>query len=80
MKNSPLDDKIIPDDPIVRVRLSILKEDYEELLEIAQDEGLSLSHYLKKAIATKEYIDKKRNDGARFFIEKHGWQREIIFK
>ena len=80
MSSSSFNDKIIPEDPLVKVNISILKEDYDQLLEIATEDGLTLSTYLKKALATKAYINKKRNDGAIFLIEKRGWQREIMFK
>jgi len=53
----------------VKVNLSILEEDYEMLKETAEDRGLTLSMYLKNAIAVKRYIDEKQKDGAIFMIE-----------
>ena len=54
---------------MVRVKVSILEEDYAILKETAEDRGLTLSMYLKNAIAIRHYIDEKQKDGAIFMIE-----------
>ena len=73
----------------VKVNLSILKEDYEMLEKTAEDRGLTLSLYLKSALAISRYIKDKQEEGAVFKIEEkqpflkvfsQTVQYEIIFR
>lgn len=71
----------------VRVSLGMYREDYEELKAIAQEEGKTLSGYLKTVLAIQQYVSSKQKEGATFMIDmpvrKWGIKtrevREIIF-
>jgi hypothetical protein len=71
------------DKECARISMSMMKDDFEELLLIAADRGKSLSQYLATVIAIKAYIDDAQKRGAHFVIETKSWrgavQREIFF-
>lgn len=64
----------------VRVALNMLKDDYEELKQLAEQEGVSISGYLRKALATERYLKERTGSGGKILIEENGVQREIVFR
>jgi hypothetical protein len=67
------------DEDRVRVAINMSREDYEELKELAKNHGVSVTGYLKKAIATERYLKEKTVSGGRVLIEEDGVQKEIVF-
>jgi hypothetical protein len=61
----------------VRVAINMLKDDFEELKQLASDDGETVSGYLKKALATERYLKDKTKS---VLIEEDGTQREIVFR
>lgn len=72
----------------VTLIMSLELEDYEMLKKITQEEGKSLSEYLKTVLAIQAYISAKQKDGAIFLLEmpvrkwgiKRQETREIVFR
>lgn len=64
----------------VRVAINMLRDDFEELKRLAQDEGETVSGYLRKAIATERYLKNRTKSGGRILIEEDGVQREVVFR
>lgn len=64
----------------VRVAIQLLRDDFEELKQLASEDGETLSGYLRKAIATERYLKSKTKSGGRVLIEEDGVQREIVFR
>jgi hypothetical protein len=63
----------------VRVAISMLREDYDELKELAEAENETVSGYLRKALPTERYI-KERSKSGKILVEEDGVQREVIFR
>ena len=64
----------------VRVAINMLRDDFEDLKRLAQDEGETVSGYLRKAIATERYLKTRTKSGGRILIEEDGVQREVVFR
>ncbi len=64
----------------VRVAINMLREDLDELKRLAQDDGETVSGYLRKALATERYLKTRTNSGGRILIEENGVQREVVFR
>lgn len=64
----------------VRVAISMLQEDYQELKSLAEEDGETVSGYLRKALATEQFLKDRIKSGGRVLIEKDGVQREIVFR
>ena len=64
----------------VRVALSMLRDDFEELKKLADDNGETVSGYLRKALATERFIQSRTESGGRILIEENGVQREVVFR
>lgn len=64
----------------VRVALNMLREDFEELKRLAREDGETVSGYLRKAIATEQYLKDRTRSGGRVLIEEDGVQREVVFR
>lgn len=64
----------------VRVAISMLREDFEELKKLAEDDGETVSGYLRKALATERYIKSRTENGGRILVEDGGVQQEIVFR
>lgn len=64
----------------VRVAMHMLREDYEELKRAAQEDGETVSGYLRKALATERYLKEKTRSGGKVLIEEDGVQREVVFR
>lgn len=64
----------------VRVAMHMLREDYEELKRAAQEDGETVSAYLRKALATERYLKEKTRSGGKVLIEQDGVQREVVFR
>lgn len=64
----------------VRVSINMLRDDFEDLKRLAQDEGDTVSGYLRKAIATERYLKTRTKSGGRILIEEDGVQREVVFR
>lgn len=64
----------------VRVAISMLQEDFDELKELASEDGETLSGYLRKALATEKYLKQRTKSGGRILVEEDGVQREVVFR
>lgn len=64
----------------VRVALNMLREDFEALKKVAQEDNETVSGYLRKALATERYLKDKTKSGGRILVEEDGVQREIVFR
>jgi hypothetical protein len=64
----------------VRVALNMLKSDFEELKQLAAEDGETVSGYLRKALATEKYLKERTKSGGRVLIEEDGTQREVVFR
>jgi len=64
----------------VRVAVNMLREDFDELKRLAEEDGETLSGYLRKAIATERYLKDRTKQGGRVIIEEDGVQREVVFR
>ena len=47
----------------VRVAISMLRDDFEELKKLAEEDGETVSGYLRKALATERYIKSRIESG-----------------
>jgi hypothetical protein len=64
----------------VRVALNMLKSDFDDLKQLAAEDGETVSGYLRKALATERYLKERTKSGGRLLIEEEGMQREIVFR
>jgi hypothetical protein len=64
----------------VRVAVNMLRGDFDELKRLAEEDGETLSGYLRKALATERYIKDQTKKGGRVFIEEDGEMREVVFR
>lgn len=64
----------------VRVAISMLRDDYEELKKLAEAEDETVSGYLRKALATERYIKERAHAGGKIIVEEDGVQREVVFR
>jgi hypothetical protein len=64
----------------VRVAINMLREDFDELKRLAQDDGETVSGYLRKALATERFLKDRTKEGGRILVEEDGVQREIVFR
>jgi hypothetical protein len=64
----------------VRVAISMLQEDLDELKQLANDDGETLSGYLRKALATERYLKQRTKSGGKILVEENGVQREVVFR
>jgi hypothetical protein len=64
----------------VRVALNMLRDDYDELKRLAQEDGETVSGYLRRALATERYLKDRTKSGGKILIEEDGVQREIVFR
>ena len=64
----------------VRVAINMLRGDFEELKRLAQEDGETVSGYLRKALATERYLKNRTKHGGRILVEEDGVQREIVFR
>lgn len=64
----------------VRVAINMLRDDFEDLKQLAQEDGETVSGYLRKALATERYLKTRTKSGGRILIEEDGVQREIVFR
>ncbi len=64
----------------VRVAINMLRDDFDELKRLAQEDGETVSGYLRKALATERYLKSRTKSGGRILIEEDGVQREIVFR
>lgn len=69
-----------PERERVRVAINMLREDFEELKRLAQEDGETVSGYLRKALATERYLKDRTKSGGRILVEEDGVQREIVFR
>jgi hypothetical protein len=64
----------------VRVAINMLRDDFEELKKLAEEDGETVSGYLRKALATERYLKTRTKGGGRILVEEDGVQREIVFR
>jgi hypothetical protein len=58
----------------------MLKDEYEELKKLADEDGETVSGYLRKALATERFLKSRTDSGGRVLVEEDGVQREIVFR
>lgn len=66
--------------PRVRVAFTMQRSDYEQIKAEAEREGLTFAALLRKAIATRRYLDQRVKSGATVLTEQDGIQREVVFR
>lgn len=64
----------------VRVAITMLRDDFQDLKALADEEGETVSGYLRKALATERFLKDRTKSGGRVLIEEDGVQREIVFR
>ncbi|MGO9332623.1 MAG: hypothetical protein ACLQCU_00955 [Acidimicrobiales bacterium] len=64
----------------VRVAISMLRDDFDELKKLADEDGDTVSGYLRKALATERFLKARTKSGGRILVEEDGVQREIVFR
>ena len=64
----------------VRVAVNMLREDFEDLKQMAAEEGETVSGYLRKALATERYLKSRTKSGGKILVEDDGIQQEIVFR
>jgi hypothetical protein len=64
----------------VRVAINMLRTDFEELKKLAEEDGETVSGYLRKALATEQFLKSRTKSGGRILVEEDGIQREIVFR
>jgi hypothetical protein len=64
----------------VRVAISMLRDDYEELKGLAEADNETVSGYLRKALATERYIKERSKAGGKILVEEDGVQKEVVFR
>ena len=64
----------------VRVAINMLRDDFEELKKLAEEDGETVSGYLRKALATERYLKSRTRSGGRILVEEDGVQREVVFR
>ncbi len=64
----------------VRVAINMVRQDFDELKRLAQEDGETVSGYLRKALATERYLKDRTRSGGRILVEEDGIQREIVFR
>jgi hypothetical protein len=75
-----LEEREDPERERVRVAINMLRQDFEELKRLAQEDGETVSGYLRKALATERYLKDRTKSGGRILVEEDGVQREIVFR
>jgi hypothetical protein len=68
------------DNERVRVAISMLKDDFEDLKKLAEADGETVSGYLRKALATERYLKERTESGGKIIVEEDGVQREVVFR
>jgi metal-responsive CopG/Arc/MetJ family transcriptional regulator len=61
-----------------RVNVNFSEDAYEELTELAQRKGKTLSDLLRDAIALERWFDDAKQEGSRVLVERDGKLREVI--
>lgn len=61
-----------------RVNVNFSEEAYDELTELAQRKGKTLSDLLRDAIALERWFDETKREGSRVLVERDGKVREIV--
>jgi hypothetical protein len=64
----------------VRVAINILRQDFEDLKRLAEEDGETLSAYFRKALATEKYLKDRMKKGGKILVEENGVQQEIVFR
>jgi hypothetical protein len=61
-----------------RVNVNFSEEAYDELTDLAQRRGKTVSDLLRDAIALERWFDETKRDGGRVLVERDGHVREVI--
>ena len=64
----------------VRVAINMFRDDFEDLKKLAEEDGETVSGYLRKALATERFLKSRTKSGGRILVEEDGVQREIVFR
>ncbi|AFY70145.1 hypothetical protein Pse7367_1869 [Thalassoporum mexicanum PCC 7367] len=68
------------DKTIKRLSLSLSPELYQVLDSLAESQSLTKAEVLRKAIATEDYIQRQKKDGAQILIRRGDEISEIVFR
>lgn len=61
-----------------RINVNFSEEAYDELTDLAQRRGKTVSDLLRDAIALERWFDETNRDGGRVLVERDGNVREVI--
>ena len=61
-----------------RVNVNFSEDAYDELTELAQRKGKTVSDLLRDAIALERWFDETKREGSRVLVERDGKVREIV--
>ena len=64
----------------VRLNADIAPDVADALVQLADDQHISLADALRRAISTEVYLQKERDCGSKIFIEHDGVRQEVIFR
>lgn len=64
----------------VRIAISMRRNDYDDIKRAADAADLTVSGYLRKAVADYRYITEAIERGATILVEESGTQREVVFR
>jgi len=64
----------------VRLNADIAPDVADALVQLAEDQHISLADALRRAIITEVYLQKERDRGSKMFIEYDGVRQEVIFQ
>ncbi len=64
-----------------KVTVNLSDETIEDLKEVAEKRGITLTEAIRKAIATEKFVQDERDEGGKILIEKPGGRvREVEFR
>jgi predicted DNA-binding protein len=61
-----------------RVNVNFSEDAYEQLTELAERKGKTVSDLLRDAIALERWFDETNREGSRVLVERDGKVREVI--
>jgi hypothetical protein len=64
----------------VRLNADIAPDVADALVQLADDQHISLADALRRAISTEVYLQKERDRGSKIFLEREGVRQEVIFR
>lgn len=64
---------------LVKVIFELPESEYEQLKEVAERRGISITKALRQAIQTEAFLDEETRDGFKLVLEGKGARTELSF-